>query len=48
MIGHQSYWLSDRDMQGDIFKHGTTLQVLAPGFWKILLYVVSCAMYVLL
>ena len=33
MIGHQSYWLRDRDMQGDISTHGTTLQVLAPGFW---------------
>ena len=37
MIRYRSYRLCNRDIRGDISTHGITLQVLAPGFWKILL-----------
>ena len=37
MIRYWSHRLCDRDIWGDISTHGITLQVLAPGFWKILL-----------
>ena len=37
MIGYRSCRLCDRDIRDDISMHEITLQVLAPGFWKILL-----------